>query len=204
MLLTVVFFSYSYLSWFALVVQGLWLAWFSIQGKKSQEGLLVLRRGLVFVAVVQIVEIITYGLLLWVLIANHQHGNVFLPPHNSFLLIRVAQNTTALLAGWIASAVLFIVLSLIFVRRGHGMLLDGNDVLLLVLCAAVVGWPEVLLFLAILFALTIIWMIVLIIRKQKTIQDRIIITPMIIPAAIITIIFHFQLLAITHLGKIRF
>ncbi len=200
----VVYISYLYLSWIALVVQALCLLRLAFRGRRLREPFQDLRKSLLFVAVVQVMEILIYGVLLWALIRDHPHGDVFLPPHSSFLLIQVATNTTALLAGWISSSVLFVVLWYVFIHRGSGLMLDVRDVLLLVLCAAVVGWPEVLPFFAIVFVLTLLWMFFMILRKRMTLQDRLVVSPVIIPSAVLTIIFRVQLLSITHLDKIRF
>lgn len=83
-------------------------------------------------------------------------------------------------------------------------MLDVRDVQLLVLGLVATGWPAGLIFLAGVFALSVIGMITLVTLRKKKVTDRLIVTPYIIPAAIMTLIFKAWLLDWTGLIKIRF
>lgn len=127
-----------------------------------------------------------------------------LPPHSTILWRHASTDVTALVTGWIFALVLLVVLWRYCIIRRRGELLDGVDIALLVLGAAAVGWPAVFIFLVLVFAVTVIGMLILVLLRRRAITDRFVITPFILPAAILTLLFHAWLLRLTHLGRIGF
>lgn len=131
-------------------------------------------------------------------------GFLALPPHNQYLLTEAISGLQPIIVGAIHSAIWFALLWFIFLRRGKGMMLDVQDVQLLVLGLLAVGWPAGLIFLAATFLLAVVGMIGLVIVRKKKLNDRLVITPYIIPAAILTLFFGSWAMRLTHLDKIRF
>lgn len=127
-----------------------------------------------------------------------------LPPANQLILQKMIQGLVAILSGWAAGLALFFLLRWLSVKVFRPGLFQPQDLVLVTIGSVAVGWPAVLVFLAATFCLTIIGMIGLVILRRKTVNDRLVISPFIIPAAILTLVFKVQLLALTHLDKIRF
>jgi hypothetical protein len=127
-----------------------------------------------------------------------------LPPHSSWLWEYLGRGGANMLAGWCFTLGFGLVLWWLFIRATGRRLADQRDVILIVLGMAVIGWPGMLLFWGMIFIISILAMIYLVVTKKKSAQDRLLITPYIIPAAILTLIFKIPLLEITHLVKIRF
>lgn len=111
---------------------------------------------------------------------------------------------SSIVSGWISAVLLFSLLYFFFLYKKNETFLDKNDVMIIVLGAAAVGWPAVFVFLALVFVLSVLAMLALVVLKKKTLADRLVITPYIIPAAVLTLIFGNYLLQITHLNVIRF
>lgn len=109
-----------------------------------------------------------------------------------------------IVVGWFLAASLGVLSWYLFLKRGRGSLLDADDIFLLLIGTAAIGWPGVFVFLALLFALSILFMLGLVLLRKKSLSDRLVITPYIIPTAIITLIFQTELLVFTHLYVIRF
>lgn len=140
----------------------------------------------------------------WYYLSELKYAAAYLPPHSQFFLRQAQAGLTNYLAGLAGAAGLLGAGWYVFIRRLRGEFLDGDDLMLLVIGALAVGWPAVLVFLAVTFALSVFGLLGLIVIRRKTIHDRLIITPYIIPAAILTLIFRVPLLEFTHLIKIRF
>lgn len=128
----------------------------------------------------------------------------FYPPYSHDYLSRAFHAFSGIYSGWIAAGVLGAMLYLLFIRIGKENLLDRRDIWLMVLGAVCVGWPGLLVFLGFIFGLSILGMMTLVIMKKKTLHDRLIITPFIVPAAVLTLFTSSYLLTITNLYKIRF
>lgn len=106
-------------------------------------------------------------------------------------------------SGLIATAVI-LVFGLWAVRRQRFTQFGADDWLGLSLGTLAVGWPAVLPFLGLVILLSILGLVAQILIRKKTLADRLIITPYILPAAIVTLIIKAPVLAFTHLDKIRF
>lgn len=126
-----------------------------------------------------------------------------LPPQGTYYLGLMQGEIQALTAGWAFAVILLIALYWIFLRRPQSPI-DRTDAMLLVLGVGVVGWPAGLIFFAVVFLLAILGMIWLVLRKKKTLADRLIITPFIFPAMIVTLLLRVQFLDWSRLEKIRF
>lgn len=109
-----------------------------------------------------------------------------------------------LCVGWLFATVLALFLWWLFVRRTKEQFLDATDVWLVVLGVAAVGWPAALVYLAMVFLISVLGMLVLIIFRRKQLSDRLVITSYIVPAAIATLAFHDTLLRLTFIWKIGF
>lgn len=108
---------------------------------------------------------------------------------------------------WLASFGFATVLTLLFVwlwRAKRGMVIDGADITLLTLGMLTVQWPNMLIMLLLLFVLVLLMQIVLVAFKKRTINDRLIITPAIPLAVILTFLYGNYLAQLTGLGVIRF
>lgn len=115
--------------------------------------------------------------------------------------------TDRLLTHWLASIGFALVMTLLFVwlwRAKRGLVVDGADVTLLALGMVMAQWPNMLILLLMIFALVVVIQIVLVALKKRTINDRLIITPAIPLAVIITILFGGYLAAVSGLAVIRF
>lgn len=156
------------------------------------------------VAGLQVFSLLMGGFLYALALRASQFGRYLFSMHNNLVLSQGWEQMQTVLAGWIAAVLLMGMLWYLFLKRGRGEMLDSIDVATIMLGAVAVGWPSTFIFLAISFALTVLGMIVLIIFRKKSINDRLIVTPFIIPAAILTLFFGPYLLALTHLDKIRF
>jgi hypothetical protein len=140
----------------------------------------------------------------WNRLAGNPVTKRLLWPTSDYLVRHAMVDITSLIAGWGAGVVLLLGCGWFFLRRGGGKMLDGMDVGLLFFASVAVGWPSFLIVLGMTFVLAIVWMVFLVIIRKKTLQDRLIISPVIIPAALITLIFQERLLTLTHLVKIGF
>lgn len=87
-------------------------------------------------------------------------------------------------------------------KRGH--VIDGQDVFLLSLGMFTVQWPNLLIFLLLVFVLVLLIQVVLVAVKKRTVSDRLIITPAIPVAVILTLLFGNQIAVWTGLNVIRF
>lgn len=135
---------------------------------------------------------------------HDQLGFHALPPYNQYFLTQAIGGVQTLAVGAIHAAIWLLILWYFFLYRGKGVLLDVVDAQLIILSLVAVGWPAGLVFLACNFALAVIGMIVLVVLRKKSLTDRLVITPYIIPAAILTLFLGHYVLAWTHLDKIRF
>lgn len=197
-------FALTYFRWFAPVGLTAVLVWIMIRNWRAGQPSRSIGAGLVLVAAVQIFVTLIFGLLVWYRVLHGAYPQAYLPPHGTYFFDQLARNVTPLLAGWVISGAVMALLLYVFVKRGGSLMLDQHDVLLITIGAAATGWPGVFIFLATLFALAVIGMIVLVIFRKKSIQDRLIVTPYVLPAAILTVLFGSYPAAWTHLDKIRF
>ncbi len=126
-----------------------------------------------------------------------------LPPQGTYYLGLMQGEIQALTAGWVFAVILLIALYWIFLRRPQSPI-DRTDAMLLVLGVGAVGWPAGLIFFAVVFLLAVFGMVWLVLRKKKTLADRLIITPFIFPAMIVTLLLRVQFLDWSRLEKIRF
>lgn len=153
---------------------------------------------------VQIASLILYYSAWWHRLAGNPATKNLLWPKSDYLVRHVMTDMTSLITGWGVGVLLLLFCGWFFLRRGGGKLLDGKDIGLLFFASVAVGWPSFLIVLGMVFILAVLWMILLVLLRKKTIHDRLVISPVIIPAAILTLIFQEQLLTLTHLAKIGF
>jgi len=184
----------------ALLVMSVILIVFSFLLQKNRLG----KKSILVVLSVQFLLFIWYAIWFWRSLSSGAIGQYFSSWNNSFFLTKISQNLTSLTVGWIAGAVVLVLLGFTFLKRKKEEVLDRYDILAIFLGAVIVGWPDVLVFLATIFALSLISMIILVIMRKKSLNDRLVITPFIFPSAIITLWVGPYLLALTHLDKIRF
>ncbi len=189
--------------WLVVSIVILLVAWYVLvtnHPRKFRRAAIVL----VVLASSQLAVIVyTYGRW-WVTLAGDDIASKLLPPHSLFYLAKVQTTVTSLAIGWVAALLLFWFLRRFFLVRHQGNFLDHADAALLTIGAGAVGWPSIFPFLAIVFILSVVFMIVLVIIRRRSVTDRLVITPAIIPAAIIVLIWQGWLLTITHLIKIGF
>ncbi len=167
-------------------------------GQRTKPGLIWL---------VLVGQLLVTGVNIYYFISQLQHS-VFQRPllslHSTYFVGQVWSLFQTLLAGWISAAILGWFAYIIFIRIGREQMFDRQDVWLAVIGAAIVGWPGILIFLAITFVLAVVAMLGLVIFRKKKVSDRLVITPYIFPAVIVTLLAGPYLLALTHLDKIRF
>lgn len=162
------------------------------------------RWAITVVAAVQLLSLVAYYGLFWHQLAVGKATKGLLRWPSPYVTSHVLRDLTSLVVGWLAALLLLLILRRVFLIRGKGLMLDGTDIALLVVATGVVGWPGFFLMLAATFALSIVGMIVLVIIRKRKIDDRLIITPFIIPAAVAVLVFLDKLLAWSHLAKIGF
>jgi|GEM_PF-2429500 len=109
-----------------------------------------------------------------------------------------------LVMGWVISGIGFFVLNWFFLKRHRGLMLDVLDIQRLVIGMIIVGWPRIPIYIALVFILSVLGMIGLLIFRRKKLSDRLIITPYIIPAAIVTLILGQRVLEVTRLWMLSF
>lgn len=153
---------------------------------------------------VQIGSLILYYSAWWYRLAGNPVTKGLLWPQSDYLVRHAMVDLTSLIAGWGVGVILLLVCGWFFLRRGGGKMLDGMDAGLLFFASVAVGWPSFLIVLGMTFVLAMLWMMLLVIIRKKTLHDRLVISPVIIPAAILTLIFQEQLLTLTHLANIGF
>lgn len=153
---------------------------------------------------VQLASLITYYAAWWHRLASNQVTKYLLWPKSNYLVVHVSSDLKALIAAWVVGALILWFLGWWFVKRGGERMLDRSDVGLLFFMTVAVGWPSFFIAFAMVFALAILLMFVLLILRKKSLHDRLVISPVIIPAAIMTIVFQEYLLTLTHLTKIGF
>lgn len=148
--------------------------------------------------------LLAYAAALWIYFSGSIYATALLPPRSNFLTERITQGIVTHISGAIGAAVVFFLLRYFFIQKKRGTKLDETDILLLSISSLAVGWPTMFIFLAMVFALSVVGMLVLVVLRKKTIYDRLVITPFIIPAAIVTLWAGPYLLIFTHLNKISF
>lgn len=104
------------------------------------------------------------------------------------------------------SAILGLAVFIVFfviARLSRARIVDIEDTLLLTLGALASGWPNFILFIGVVFVLTVAIKIIRVALKKESLRDRIIITPA-IPLALIVMVYLGSLLAEwTQLSAIR-
>lgn len=130
-------------------------------------------------------------------------GRNLLPPHSLYFYQQLGVALSNMISGIIAAACI-LVFGLVSTRSGRLSQFGADDWMALTLGTLAVGWPAVLPFLAIVVLLSILGLITQIVLRKKTLADRLILTPYILPGAIITLIIKSPVLTFTHLDKIRF
>lgn len=135
---------------------------------------------------------------------NDAVSKYLIPPHNQFLLERGLVSEMTIIINWAMGAALLGAWWWFGIKKTRGRFIDARDIILLTLAAVAVGWPTWLLAYAGIFFLSILGMVVLVLLRKKSLADRLIITPYIIPATIIVLVFRTLLLDWTGLIKIRF
>lgn len=104
--------------------------------------------------------------------------------------------------GVVAVIVFFLIFKIRHARKEVSFMTE-REVLMLTANSMIVGWPGIFIFLALTFVFSLVWMILLVILRRRTLQDRIEIGPAIIPAALVSFVFRTELLQFTGLFVIR-
>lgn len=99
--------------------------------------------------------------------------------------------------------VLFFTLAKIRRFKNGIILMNEQEVMATTVNSVAVGWPAVFIFLGLVFILAVLWMLVLVLLRRRTLQDRLEVAPAIVPAAVITFLLRTDLLAWTGLAVIR-
>ena len=153
---------------------------------------------------IQIISVGAFFFLLWATYGGLKHTGYFLPPHSQILLTSTMRMFQPYLIGWVVALVLGFLLWFLFIKRGNSSILDVSDIFWIVLGAGICGWPTIFPLLATIILFTIFGMLVLVILKKRSINDRIVITPFVVPAIVTSLLSSPWVLAWTHLDKIRF
>lgn len=189
---------YDFLPWMPIILNGLVLLVVAIRRPAH------LRRYVVLSMAIQTVIFFLGEFLGYVSARHDQLLKYSYPPFSYDFLRNTLGNVTTLVSGWVAAAILGLILNLLLFRRGQELFITRREFWLLVLGAVCVGWPAILIYLATIFVLSVVGMIGLILMKKKTLQDRLVIAPFIIPATLITFLTGQYTLVLTHLNKISF
>lgn len=161
------------------------------------------RKIIVFCFFVIFISFFSWQIYAFVQYRESPIGKNLLPPHSTFFLQQVGAYMSNVVSGIIASAVV-LMFGLWLVHKQRATQFGVDDWLLLSIGTLVVGWPAVLPFLALVIFMSMIGLIIQILLRKKSLTDRLIITPYIMPAAIVTLAAKAQILVLTHLDKIRF
>jgi hypothetical protein len=129
---------------------------------------------------------------------------LLLPPQSQIVLIRMQQSFQTIAAGWVAAGVLLLLLHLGQRRLRARSILSPEDIALITVSSAAMGWPLVLPFLGILFLFSAVGLATLVVLRKRTMADRLDVSPFILPAAIAAFTAQRWLLDMTHLGRISF
>lgn len=175
------------------------IVWICKRGKSHTA-----KKILLAIFLVQVSAFIAYAVLLYRSLISAEIGKYLFSWNNEFYLHRLAIYVTTVVAGNIAAALVFLGTWFIFIQRGQERLLDRTDAVILTASAVAVGWPGILLLLGGVFITSLIGLLILIALRKKTIHDGLVITPYILPTAVVILVVQNYLLAITHLDKIRF
>lgn len=178
----------------------LWSGWRIIRGKMLiQNYRQVLRISLLII----LISFFCYQLYSVLFYLRNGFGRLLLPPHSYFFYHQFGAALSNILSGLIASAVILF-FGLWLVHQKKMTQFGTDDWLGLSLGTLAVGWPAVLPFLGLTIAMSIFGFIFQILLRKKTLTDRLVITPYIMPAGIVVLVAKAQILALTHLDKIRF
>lgn len=164
---------------------------------------IVYKKYLLSLSAILIASFVLYQVYTYVFYFRSPLGRFLLPPHSTFYYQQFGAAFSEILSAFIAATVV-LVLGIFFVRKQRVTQFGADDWLCLSIGTLAVGWPAALPFLAVVILLSIFGLIMQILVKKKTLADRLIITPYIMPAAILTLVLKSPLLALTHLDKIRF
>lgn len=162
------------------------------------------RKIIFFLVLIQLAGIFVTAFFFTKKIQDDSLDRYLLRPDSPYIWQQVITLLRPFVAGWLAAGALFAILAWVFIRRTRERLLDRTDVMLLTISVAAVGWPTVFILLGMTFAFTVVGMLVMVAMRRRTLADRLIITPFIIPAALVTLALEPWLLNLTGLIKIRF
>ncbi len=153
---------------------------------------------------IQAVSVGAYFFLLWTSYGGLRGEKYFLPPQNQILLTSAMHMLQPYLVGWVAALIIALVLWKIYARSKDQVAFDLTDVYWITLGCGLCSWPGLLPFLALIFAFAVLGMIFLVIIRKRSFHDRLVISPFIVPAAVISLMTNPWVLPWTHLDKIRF
>ncbi len=198
--------AFKNLWWISPTAVGGILLWIIFIAWRKKGTMIHVGLPLKIIIIIQVSTILLAGLFLGYKIEHMKDttAKAYLPPYSTYIFDHVAHNVVSLLAGWSAAALLMGTLWFIFLKRGRGKMFDVPDLVLVVVGAVAVGWPAVFIFLATTFIFSVAGMLVLVLLRKRSVNDRLVITPFILPSAIVTLFSGQYLLALTHLDKIRF
>lgn len=156
------------------------------------------------IAAAQIIATFWYGWVLWSSLSIYfpdSHGQILWQP---LYLTQLQYTLKVILFGWLTAAILGYLLILIFIRRLRGAFIDRDDILLIIIATSAVGWPSVFIFLGLCFVLSVSALILLVLLKKRHLTERLVITPYIIPAALLALLLQSWLLRTTSLWRLQF
>lgn len=150
--------------------------------------------GLVLLEAAYVAWVATDLFMLWNANPNCPTCQVHLPPYSNYWYQESFYRYGAFFGVNIAAGLVFGFLFWIFARMTKGSVLDRDDVFLLTLVGMMVGWPNILVFLAVLFVLGVLVFLAKRIFRSRIENPRVVITPL-IPLAALPILFWGDFLA---------
>ena len=163
----------------------------------------IFRRAVWLILMIQVLVIVVSFVDRYVGLGGEKLGPYLLPPKNPFLIASAFRQLQTVLAGWVVTLFFFLLMSF-SQRRFPKRLVLETDLAMFLLGLGAVGWPANLIFLALTFFITAVGMSILLLFRRRNLQDRLVISPFIIVATLLTLALKPWLLSITHLSSIRF
>ena len=130
-------------------------------------------------------------------------GRYYLPPYSGYLFEKITGHiNSAVISALIAFAFYLVIFA--FARKTREEIIDAFDTVLIGLGLLIIGWPNLFIFLGLIFAFTLLGGLLTVIIKRRGLTTRFIITPYLPLAFLITLWFGPYLSSFIGLDKISF
>jgi len=171
------------------------------------KGKFINRRFLIFSLLVfvfvNLLVVLSRALFRYLSLSSDEWGKYLLPPYSDFYLKEITRLVSSSVISALFVLILYFVL-LFFSQKTRQEIIDAQDVFLISFASLILGWPNFLIFLFLLFIITFFGSILAVIFKKKNKTERFIITYYIPLSFLIVLWLGNYLAELTLLYKIRF